>query len=100
MTGVQTCALPISRKDLELRQDLHAYDTLAWVCFKKDLQKEAKAAMEKALAQGTAEAPLLYHAGMIARAGGDQRLANGYFARARAINPAFVMNGSPVEIEE
>ena len=62
-------ALTLARKDLELRQDLHAYDTLAWVCFKKGLQKEAEAAMEKALSQGTAEAPLLYHAAMIARAG-------------------------------
>jgi tetratricopeptide (TPR) repeat protein len=48
-------ALTLARKDLELRQDLHAYDTLAWVCFKKGLQKEAEAAMEKALSQGTAE---------------------------------------------
>jgi tetratricopeptide (TPR) repeat protein len=93
-------ALTLARKDLELRRDVHAYDTLAWVCFKRGLQKEAEAAMEKALAQGTAEAPLFYHAGMIARAGGDQRRANSYFARARAINPAFVMNGSPVEVAE
>ncbi len=70
---------------------MHAYDTLAWVSVKKGLQKDAEAAIEKALAQGTAEAPLFYHAGMIARAGGDQDRANTYFARARAINPAIVM---------
>jgi Tfp pilus assembly protein PilF len=93
-------ALALARKDLELRRDVHAYDALAWVCFKKGLQKDAEAAMEKALAQGTAEAPLFYHAGMIARAGGDQARTNTYFARARAINPAYVIDDSPVEGRE
>jgi tetratricopeptide (TPR) repeat protein len=83
-------ALTLARKDLELRQDLHAYDTLAWVCFKKGLQKEAEAAMEKALSQGTAEAPLFYHAAVIARAAGDPVRAEHYFARARSINPTFM----------
>jgi tetratricopeptide (TPR) repeat protein len=87
-------ALTLARKDLELRHDLHAYDTLAWVCFKKGLQKEAEAAIEKALTQGTAEAPLFYHAAMIAQAGGDQARAGKFFARARAANPTF-MKGDP-----
>jgi tetratricopeptide (TPR) repeat protein len=93
-------ALTLARNDLELRRDVHAYDTLAWVCFKKGLQKDAETAMEKALAQGTAEALLLYHAGMIARAGGDQTRANTYFDRARAINPANVMDDTPVGIRD
>ncbi len=88
-------ALTLARKDLELRQDVHAYDTLAWVCFKNGLQKEAQAAMEKALSQGTAEAPLLYHAAMIARAGGDQALAERYLARARSVNPTFMKVDAP-----
>ncbi len=93
-------ALTLARNDLELRRDVHAYDTLAWVCFKKGLQKDAEAAMEKALSQSTAEAPLLYHAGMIARAGGDQARANTYFARARAVNPANVIDDTPVAGQE
>jgi tetratricopeptide (TPR) repeat protein len=93
-------ALALARKDLELRRDVHAYDTLAWVCFKKGLQEEAEAAMQKALAQGTADAPLLYHAAMIARSGGDQDRAKTYFARARAINPAFSMDDAPVKGRE
>ena len=83
-------ALSLARKDLELRQDVHAYDTLAWVSFKKGLQKEAEAAMEKALSQGTAEAPMLYHAAMIARAAGDQARAEKYLAASRSVNPAFM----------
>ena len=80
-------ALALARKDLELRHDIHAYDTLAWVCFKKGMPAEAESAMQRALARGTREATLLYHAGMIARAGGDSGRAKDYFTRAREINP-------------
>ena len=80
-------ALALARKDLELRRDVHAYDALAWVCFKKQMLPEAEAAMKTALARGTREAPLLYHAGMIARASGDAARARDYLTRALAINP-------------
>jgi tetratricopeptide (TPR) repeat protein len=93
-------ALTLARKDLELRRDVHAYDTLAWVCFKKHLQKEAESAMEKALAQGSSDARLFYHAGMIARAGGDQDRAKEYFARARAINPIVMIDNMQVKGQE
>jgi tetratricopeptide (TPR) repeat protein len=83
-------ALALARKDLELRQDVHAYDTLAWVSFKKGLLPEAEAAMRKALAQGTQDASFCYHAGMIARARDDRPQAKEYFTRARAINPLLI----------
>ena len=80
-------ALALARKDLELRCDLHAYDTLAWVCFKRGMLIEAESAMKQALSRGTREATLFYHAGMIARAGGDPARAKDCFTRAREINP-------------
>jgi tetratricopeptide (TPR) repeat protein len=80
-------ALALARKDLILRRDIHSYDTLAWVCFKKGMLAEAESAIQKALARGTREATLFYHAGMIARAGGDSGRAKDYFTRARDINP-------------
>lgn len=80
-------ALTVARRDLELRHDVHAYDTLAWVCFKKGMLPEAEAAMTRALARDTREATLLYHAGMIARASGDIPRARTHFTQARAINP-------------
>jgi tetratricopeptide (TPR) repeat protein len=92
-------ALTLARKDLELRQDVHAYDTLAWVSLKKGLRTEASAAMENALSQGTAEAPLLYHAAIIAHAGGDHARADQFFARARSVNPIF-MQGAPLPKEQ
>ena len=80
-------ALALARKDLELRHDIHAYDTLAWACFKKGLLPEADRMMEKALARGTQEAPLFHHAGTIAGAVGDRARADSFLARARALNP-------------
>jgi tetratricopeptide (TPR) repeat protein len=80
-------ALALARKDLELRRDVHGYDALAWVCFQKGMLPEAERAMRKALAHGTREATLFYHAGMIARAGGDPVRAKDFFTRARDINP-------------
>ena len=83
-------ALALARADLELRHDVHAHDTLAWVLFKKGRIADADAAMHKALARGTREATLFYHAGMIARAADDPARAKDYFSRARAINPGSV----------
>lgn len=80
-------ALTLARKDLELRSDVHAYDTLAWVCFKHDMLPEAESALKSALAKGTHDATLFYHAGMISRAAGELVQAKDYFNRARAINP-------------
>ena len=90
-------ALALARKDLELRHDIHAYDALAWACFKKGLLPEAERMMEKAMGRGTQEAPLFHHAAMIARAVGDRGRADSLLARARALNPYLVKadEGSP-----
>jgi len=90
-------ALALARKDLELRHDIHAHDTLAWVCFKKGLLQEAADEMAKAMARGTQEAPLFHHAGMIARAQGDQPRAEMLLARAKALNPYLMKAASPRE---
>ena len=80
-------ALALARADLEVRQDVQGYDTLAWVCLKKGMQAEAEAAMKQALSKGTRRATFFYHAGMIASAGGDPARAREFFTDARAINP-------------
>ena len=83
-------ALAIARKDLELRQDVHAYDTLAWVCYKAGRLDEAAEIMPKALARGTQDASMYSHAGLIARARDDKGEAKAMFLQARAINPLTV----------
>jgi hypothetical protein len=45
--------------------------------------------MARALAQGTQDALLLYHAGMIERAAGDARAARAYLRRALAVSRYF-----------
>ena len=80
-------AMRIARADLELRHDVHARDTLAWVCFKKGLVNEADDQMKQALAVGMADAPMLHHAALIARASGDRERADALAKRVRTLNP-------------
>jgi tetratricopeptide (TPR) repeat protein len=80
-------ALELARKDLELRSDVFAHDTLAWVYYKKGQIAEADQEMGKALSRGTQTAPPYYHDGMIAKASGDQDRAATFFSIARRLNP-------------
>ena len=72
-----------------VRQDIYGADALAWTALKAGRIEEARAASEDALRLGTRDARLLYHAGMIARAGGDEDAARDYLRRALALNPKF-----------
>jgi hypothetical protein len=49
-----------------VRQDIYGADSLAWALFKASQYKAAAALSEHALALGTRDALLYYHAGMIA----------------------------------
>ena len=53
----------------------------------------ARAAMTKALSQGTQDALLFRHAALIARANDDSSGAATYLARARALDPFIDVNG-------
>lgn len=75
--------------ELETRRDIYGYDLRAWALHKAHRDREAWAPMARALAQGTADAQLLYHAGVIARALGDSAAARDYLARARSVNPYY-----------
>ncbi len=81
-------ALAIARRDLQLRQDAGAYETLAWVSYKAGLLPQARANMEKALKRtGPRDANFYYHAAMIARAAGETARARTFLAQAHASNP-------------
>ncbi len=75
--------------ELETRRDIYGYDLLAWALHKDHRELEARRAMAQALGQGTEDALLFYHAGMIARAQSDRPAARTYLARALALNPYF-----------
>ena len=89
-------ALALARKDLQLRQDVLAHDTPAWVCHKKGMVDEAEREMAKALSQGMKSAPLYHHAGVIAKASGDQDKAEAFFAIAKSLNP-YLMKAAKVD---
>src|SRR5262245_59707461 len=82
-------ALQLAHRELTVRQDIYAYDLLAWTLTKNGRHAEAQAAMISALRLGTQDARLFYHAGMIAHALGDADQARTHLERALALNPQF-----------
>lgn len=73
--------------ELRTRHDVYGFDLLAWALHRSGRDAEARAPMARALALGTRDAMLFYHAGMIARALGDTALARARLDTALAINP-------------
>jgi tetratricopeptide (TPR) repeat protein len=82
-------ALESARKELKVREDVFAYDVLAWTLLKCGQPEAAWEAMQKALRLGTKDARMHYHAGLIARAVGRPELAQEHLAKALEINPHF-----------
>lgn len=79
----------LARRELLHRHDIYTYDALAWVCFQRGRLLEADRAIRRAMASGTKDAVLYYHAGRIAAARGDRSRAQEMLARSLALNPEF-----------
>jgi tetratricopeptide (TPR) repeat protein len=82
-------ALELAKRELEVRQDIYAYDVLAWALYKNGRPQEALAPMTEALKLGTKDARLFFHAGMIRHRLGEHEQAREYLRRALATNPYF-----------
>jgi tetratricopeptide (TPR) repeat protein len=82
-------ALALALAELELRQDIYGFDTTAWAYYKNSRFDEARQMMAQAMALGTRDARLYYHAGMIAWAQADLASAKAWLDEALAINPYF-----------
>ncbi|MBI5823187.1 MAG: tetratricopeptide repeat protein [Chloroflexi bacterium] len=82
-------ALRLALSELKSRKDIYGYDAAAWAEYKNGNFKEAQTFMENAMALGTQDARLYYHAGMIALELGDKIKAQEYLTRALEINPHF-----------
>jgi tetratricopeptide (TPR) repeat protein len=74
-------------RELEGRRDIYGYDLLAWALHRAGRDREARAPMARALALGTQDAMLYYHAGMIALANADTTTARNRLQQALALNP-------------
>jgi tetratricopeptide (TPR) repeat protein len=82
-------ALALAQKELEVRQDIYAYDLLAWVLYKSGRPQEALLPLHEALKLGTQDARLFFHAGMVYHRLSDHVQAQQYLQRALATNPHF-----------
>ena len=82
-------AVELARADAETRQDVGAHDTLAWALHHAGRHREAAEVIDRALAVGTGDAAVLYHAAAIAAATGDHDGARQLVDRALARNPHF-----------
>jgi len=82
-------ALALAERELAARGGIGAHDALAWALLQLDRPAEARAAMERALALGTRDARLFFHAGMIHRRLGEAAEAREYLTRALETNPHF-----------
>jgi tetratricopeptide (TPR) repeat protein len=80
-------AIKWARKDLELRQSVGAKDALAWALYRAGEFESAAGSARAAIAGGSKDAHLLYHAGTIFLAAGDPTLGNELLAEAARVNP-------------
>ncbi len=71
------------------RHDIYGADALAWSALKSGRIAEAQRAIKETLKLNTFDARLLYHAGMIARASGNEVAAFSCLQRALTINRGF-----------
>jgi tetratricopeptide (TPR) repeat protein len=80
-------AVEWAQRDLTLRHGIQADDALAWALYKAGKIEEARDTIAKALATGTHDAHILYHAGMIRMSAGDIAGGKGALQQALAANP-------------
>jgi tetratricopeptide (TPR) repeat protein len=82
-------ALALAERELSTRDDVYTEDTLAWALYRKGRLAEARLASDKALALGTRDARLLYHAGAVRLANGEVGPGLALVKQALVLNPGF-----------
>jgi tetratricopeptide (TPR) repeat protein len=81
-------AVRLARDELRVRPDIYGHDALAWAVVNAGDAAAADAPMRAALSEGTRDARLWYHAGVIAAALGRSDEARTNLERALALGPA------------
>jgi tetratricopeptide (TPR) repeat protein len=82
-------SLKKARSAYEARPSIHAADVLAWTLYKTGNYREAQRYASEALKLGTRDPLKLFHAGMIAKARGQNERAQEYLQQAVDLNPRF-----------
>jgi tetratricopeptide (TPR) repeat protein len=89
-------ALRIAREGLATRRDVYGYDVLGWVLYRLGRYDEAREAADDAVALGTPDPRLWFHAGMISAALGEEDRARAELGRALGLNPRFDVLMAPI----
>jgi tetratricopeptide (TPR) repeat protein len=82
-------AFRLASEEYRVRRDILGADAVAWTALKAGKLVDANAAMRAALRLGTRDPRLFFHAGMIARASGDDRSARTFLREALDLSPQF-----------
>ncbi len=78
-------AFRLAEEELSTRPDVLSYDAVAWTALAAGRVEEASENMKCALAEGTGDARLFYHAGKIAAANGSKKEAISWIERAAGL---------------
>ena len=81
-------AVSRAQNELATRKDIYGYDAYAWALLNAGRAADAYAPMQSALAAGTHDAKLWYHAGLIAAANGRTDEARSELSQALALGAA------------
>ena len=82
-------ALSLAKEEAKVRRDIHTRDVLAWALYRKGELAAARLESDAAMAHGTKEPILLYHAGAIRLAQGEKKDGEKLIRDALASNPHF-----------
>ena len=82
-------AVEWARRDLTLRHNIQAYDTLAWALYKAGKMEEARDTISQALNSGTKDPHILYHAGTIFMRAGDIPVGKAKLQEALSADPRY-----------
>jgi tetratricopeptide (TPR) repeat protein len=87
-------AVTLAEAERKVRDDIYTEDAVAWARYRKGDIPAARAASDRAMALGTKDARLLYHAGAIRVAAGDRAAGEKLVREALKLNPAFDRAGA------
>jgi tetratricopeptide (TPR) repeat protein len=90
--------LASAKRQFERQPNIKITDALAWCLYKARQYGAAKTTIQQALALGTKDPLMLYHAGMIHLALAEQEKAQKYLAEALSINRHFSIRHAPEAI--
>lgn len=79
-------AIRLAEQELQQREDVFTHDAMAWALAAAGRIDEARPHLERALAEGTKDARLFFHAAVIESRAGQSDKAEHWFTRAVAMN--------------